>query len=172
MPRYLDDELNRVALAINQLNSRVLNAIPWKGYMVKAAGQATTALTLTNTYNIASLLYTGQTAEAVQYRGTLQYASIQGVTVLDKVYPSIVPVISPTNLPADTNVFFTRYDPFDIPGGRFDIWLSGGQVPASGKLTLVAYELNTGDVMYVQGLFNIETDASVVAFNLGVLGDF
>jgi len=172
VPRYLDDELNRVALAINQINSRVLNAVPWKGYMVMAAGQATTSLTLTNNYNIASLVYIGQTAEAVTYRATLQFPSVQGVTVLDKVFPGITLAIKPSNFPVDTNVFFTRYDPFDIPGGRFDIYVSGGYVPASGKLTLVAYELNTGDVMYVQGLFSIETDASVVAFNLGVLGDF
>jgi hypothetical protein len=100
------------------------------------------------------------------YRFTLQFPTVQTIQVIDKCFPSLYAQILVANQPADTEVFFVKMAIVNAATGVFDISLFGGNVPASGKLTLIPYDLKNGDKLYVSGDFSIETDASVVAFNL------
>ena len=173
VPRYLDDELNRVALAINELNTRVITAVPWKGVMAELRGvnPGTVNPTLADTYNVVSAVRTG----IGKYRITLQYPTVQNVQVLPLIYPVYTLQVDPVNYPTDTKLFLMQFIPVDSNLGIFDVQVLAGTEGANGKLTLVAYDLKTGDALWLQGYFNLGSAAQDIVYsNLSsaVTGEF
>ena len=173
VPRYLDDELNRVALAINELNTRVITAVPWKGLMAYIVGVSpgTGNPTYSNSYNVASVVRTA----IGKYRVTLQFPAVQSVLVLPLIYPVYTLQVDPANYPLDTKLFLMQFIPVDSALGIFDVQVLAGTEGANGKLTLVAYDLKTGDGLWLQGFFNLGGGAQDIVYsNLGsaVTGEF
>ena len=163
VPRYLDDELNRIANSLEQINTRINNALPWKGYFARITGGGTSI-----TFVADQLYNCGQPVRQSVgvYRFTLAYPVVQGIQVLSVSFPATYSVIVFTPHPADTDVWFTTFTVVNAATGVFDVSLFGGQVPISGKLTLVAYDLRLNDLLYVSGTFSLDTKADLVAYNL------
>jgi len=166
VPRYLNDELYRIQTAITLLNSRVVTAVPWKGFMVYIVGVSpgTGNPTYSNSYNVASVVRTA----IGKYRVTLQFPAVQSVLVLPLVYPVYTLQVDPANFPLDTKLFLMQFIPVDSNLGIFDVQVLAGTEGANGKLTLVDYDLKTGDTLWLQGFFNLGGGAQDIVFvNLG-----
>ena len=166
VPRYLDDELTRIGNSIELLNTRMVNGLPWKGfYCLLTGGTLPTNFSCTQLYNLNAPARLG----VGLYQFTLNYPVVQGVQVIDRCFPSITPQILTVNHPVDTHVFFTDLVVVNAVTGVFTIQLWGGYVPASGKLTLVAYDLQNADKLFVSGDFSLGGNAAVVASILNEL---
>jgi len=173
VPRYLNDELYRIQTAITLLNTRVITAVPWKGVMAYIVGVSpgTGNPTYSNSYNVASVVRTA----IGKYRVTLQFPAVQSVLVLPLIYPVYTLQVDPANYPLDTKLFLMQFIPVDSALGIFDVQVLAGTEGANGKLTLVAYDLKTGDALWLQGFFNLGSGAQDIVYsNLGsaVTGEF
>ena len=166
VPLYLDDELNRIANSIDLLNTRLVNGLPWKGFYCLLTGSTLpTNFSSTQLYNVNAPVRLG----VGLYQFTLNYPVVQGVQVIDRCFPSITPQILTVNHPVDTNVFFVDMTIINAVTGVFNIQLWGGYVPASGKLTLMAYDLQNADKLFISGDFSVGGNAAAVSLILNEL---
>ena len=160
LPRYLNDELYRVSEALRLIAARVVTAVPWKAVMayIQGVNPGTVNPTYTNSYNVASIVRTG----VGLYRVTLQFPVVQGITVLPLVYPLYTLQVAPANYPLDTKLFLMQFIPVDANLGIFDVQIIAATEGANGKITLVNYDLKTGDALWLQAYFNLGGGASEI----------
>jgi len=152
--RYLSDELDRVANAFSLLNTRVVTGLPWKAFTFYISGvnpPATANPLASNSYNILSL--TKVAATTGLYEGTLLIPTVGGIQILTHTYPFVE--ISVPVRPVDTEVFFYALTVVNAATGVFRLQIFGGNVPASGKLTLVPYNLLPADRVSIMALMNV-----------------
>jgi len=176
--RYLIDELTRVSTAFTLLNTRIVTGVPWKSFAFYISGgtpAATANPAVSNNYNIASVTKVPSTTG--NYEGTLLIPTVGGIEILSRVYP-FVEITVPVK-PPDTEVFFYALQVVNSATGVFRLFIYGGQVPASGKLTLIPYNIQPADRVVIMALMNLGTEitdvglppGSFMAQNLNVIGE-
>jgi len=151
----IEQEFWRISAALDELRGVVVNALPWKGIYVEADGVTGTDPIVGGSYNLDTLTRTG----VGLYRVQLRVATIAGISVADNIYPNIHIEIDPPNQPADTELFLGEIQARNEVAGWFDIQIWGAEVPPSGKLTLVAYDLQGNDRMFFFGNLSIASQS-------------
>jgi len=176
--RYLSDELDRVSSALSLLNTRVVTGVPWKAvaFYISGTNPVATANPLaSNAYNLLSM--TKVPATTGLYEGTLLIPTVGGIQVLGRTYPFVEIVVAVH--PADTDVFFYNLIVVNAATGVFRLQIYGGNVPTSGKLTLIPYNLLPADRVAFMAVMNVGGEITgvslpanaIMAQNLNTIGE-
>ncbi len=150
-PDRLDREFEAIRTEIELIRSVMVSAMPWKGVVVEFNGVTGSDPILDKTYNVAEATRIG----VGQYHIILERAQINGVNVADNIHPTYTPEILIANQPADTEIFFVEIAEVDEVAGEFHLHLFGAEVPSNNKLTLIPYDLQTGDRLFFFGLLSL-----------------
>jgi hypothetical protein len=176
--RYLSDELDRISSAFNLLNTRLVTGVPWKAFSFYINGvnpPATANPLVSNSYNILSV--TKVPATSGLYEATLLIPTVGGIQVLGRTYPFVEIIVAVK--PVDTEVFFYSLISVNPATGVSRLQIYGGSVPASGKLTLVPYNLLPADRVAIMAVMNVGGEITgvslpanaIMAQNLNTIGE-
>lgn len=167
VPRYLDDELNRISQAVQLLNSRLVNAVPWKVFYATLTGITSTTYATTELYNTTAPTRTGVGV----YRFTLLYPTFQGIQVAGRSYATVTAEVTPGNKPDPDSVFYLDIVLINPTTGVFDVVLREGHNTAGTKYVLVPYDLKLGDILQVSGNMNLGSDPTPAALKIRQFGE-
>lgn len=138
--------LGKLKSAISALRDDVVQNFPLKGAMVRIVGNGVGNPTISNTYNIASVVRTGVGV----YRGTMTQGSFYGVDLLTNgVFTSGFTIVASAN----TDNFLVNFT--TVSPGIFDCKVYEISQGAGIRLTITPYDILATDTISCALLLNV-----------------